>query len=774
VDRNLSQEIRQAASDEIRRRYEMLFPEAGEASIKDMGIALELYGYVAGSAIKEYFRTYSGSGHENLESYWEYIPYIYNALKEIIVFPISEISDRDPAGKLMELYRENTWPIPSVSSVPGDSSRHRSYLSKITSHLVCDEEALLDDYYDEQRTCVPGVDSPEILKEVHESPDMRQRNIRHMIRNSHRKITGRSVTTASVISSWILPTGLNKLVKLWNDYAVAFSGQPKLVLMEPLQVQAQDRPQSWSYREPYQQYHQYQQEQQREQLTEQEYQRQQLRQAPVRARIQARIQARRQARRQAPVRSRIQARRQAALEQDIARDRARAQAINPTRQRLTEVHIIEPQDSEFIQYEQTEEKYVERKNKPLVIKTNGLVPSQYSDCKFKELASEDTVLLSILEQADHICETEKVLAKNDDLRKEFINPLSYPAGTMMISLQSGKLSASGEIDNKDLFFMLLSLPITDNRYQFTGTVALDFGGVARQVFTKAGKYIQDNFLTQRGNRYYFTSLKKGSGKAVAHVLRLALTQGMVLSIPLSYGILYCMREGMIPDLDNMSLEQLIYLYWKDQDKCAESLSSILSPYYWNPVDPENAEEIQDSSRIMGVLLKKELSPDDRLEWIRRYLFGYLFGTTRDGRLVRNKELESFLAPLPGIWSEKLQPLIKIAALDNIADITGPSVDSDSVYSLIRWNEANPIIEGHMKRYLAESTENLRKFLIFVTGAVDLTQPIKVGIFITRDKLPISHTCTKMLEINRDYPAGNYESFKRDFDWAINEEEFGFH
>jgi hypothetical protein len=123
-----------------------------------------------------------------------------------------------------------------------------------------------------------------------------------------------------------------------------------------------------------------------------------------------------------------------------------------------------------------------------------------------------------------------------------------------------------------------------------------------------------------------------------------------------------------------------------------------------------------------------------------------------------------------MWSKRLQPLIKTASLDHIADITGPSVDSDSVYSIIRWREVNPAIEGYMQRYLTESTENLRKFLIFVTGAVDLTQPIYIRIY-NRNGLPSSHTCSRELEINRNYE--DYESFKIDFDLALREEGFGF-
>jgi hypothetical protein len=408
-------------------------------------------------------------------------------------------------------------------------------------------------------------------------------------------------------------------------------------------------------------------------------------------------------------------------------------------------------DSEFYQYKQTVEKYEKRKNKT----------SRLSDCKFIQIALEDTVLLPTLAQADHICETEKYLAKNNNLLTEF---------NKQTDRYNCKITILKTInDHREAFFELLQRPIQGCYYRFKGPIAIDAGGVSRQVFTMAGKYIQDNFLTLKGSRYYFTSLKRGAGNAVAHVLRLALSQGMVLGIPLSYGILYCIREGVVPDLDNMSLAQLIFLYWKDHDKCKESLTSIFDPYYWTGGgDPE---DIQDASQVMGVLLDRTISVDDRLEWIRRYLFGYLFGTTKDGRLVRNKELKAFLSPLPNIWSEKLQSTMKTAALDNIADITGPSVDSDSIYSLINGLKANPIIEGHMKRYLAESdTENLRKFLIFVTGAVDLTQPIKVGIF-NRNKLPISHTCTRELEINRGYE--DYDSFKKDFDLALHEEGFGF-
>jgi hypothetical protein len=737
--------VREAASNEIRRRYEILFTDAtyfGQ-SIKNMGMALELYGYIASSTIKEFFRRYSASEHvEDLADYLRDIPAVYSKFNERVEFPLSDASA--PAGKLEELYRANTWP---------EHQNYRPELGGLTNYLTCinrPDYDLNSEYYNYlEFMCTPRIDSPKIVKEVHRSSDALKENIMRLINNLHKKLL-----VPRSIMGHVVPEikYVNKLIKIWDNYAVVYGGQTRLVRKPyPVQqIQQQQQEQRLQEQErlsdPRHGYQQYQldQDEQQEQLTEQQY---------LARQIQERAQERNRYLERYQNQDRDRDPRDDTYDQFERRQERllQARAIAQDRQLAEpEGHSIGPQDSEFVQYEQTEEKYAERKNK--------IVAGPTSDCNFGQMVT-DRNLFPVLTRADIICEIEKYrLVQGKGVLDEFKNRKHGTQKSIPINLEG-----------KDLFFKLLSLPIHDGYYRFMGTHAADLGGVSRQVFTMAGKYIQDNFLTRRGNRYYFTSLKKGAGKAVAHVLRLALTQGMVLGIPLSYGILYCIREGMVPDLDNMTFEQLIYLYWKDHDKCNESLTSILSPYYWN--GGGDSEDIKEPSQVMGYMLNTEtLSADDRLEWIRRYLFGYLFGTTRDGRLVRNKELESFLAPA-GMWSKKLQPLIKTAALDNIADITGPSVDAESVYSLINGLKANPTIDGYMKRYLTESpSENLRKFLIFVTGAVDLTQSIKVWIY-NRDGLPSSHTCSRELEINRDYK--DYESFLKDFNLALSEEGFGF-
>jgi hypothetical protein len=90
-------------------------------------------------------------------------------------------------------------------------------------------------------------------------------------------------------------------------------------------------------------------------------------------------------------------------------------------------------------------------------------------------------------------------------------------------------------DNKYYFDLILNSPLTEKPFLMKGGPAIDYGGVTRDVFNRAGAYITSQMSLDGQNRLYFQEHHtREFGIHVAYVVRSAILQGVSLGTPFSY------------------------------------------------------------------------------------------------------------------------------------------------------------------------------------------------------------------------------------------------
>jgi len=253
------------------------------------------------------------------------------------------------------------------------------------------------------------------------------------------------------------------------------------------------------------------------------------------------------------------------------------------------------------------------------------------------------------------------------------------------------------------------------------------------------------------DRLYFKSNHTYEfGNKVAHLIRLSFLQGVSLGVPLSYGLLYAIQNGPVT-IDNISLDVLMYLYNLDNHTAFMQAMNYIS---------DDALEYLDDMPVGGY--KQEgITVDDRLYWLKRYLFSQLYGHDFEA-------LQGFLAP-DGDSPDLMKLSVKVAALGELAELLGHPVTKDNMIELVQ--RANyerdsemPLLLKYISESESESDQN-KRLLIFVTGSsdpnVDLTVTGNGGV----DRIPVAHTCSNTLELSK---YSSYPAFKRLMDMALED------
>lgn len=437
--------------------------------------------------------------------------------------------------------------------------------------------------------------------------------------------------------------------------------------------------------------------------------------------------------------------------------------------------FVQLSEDELDQYQQQEEEYRAQK-----AKTDGtLVTLEEYNCAIGRRPPVDPdhdILNKIITRAEHLCIEEKAISM--DRADLFNNWTRFDPQTILVRLDESDLS-----DSSKLFRILVKhyQKSTDTKkIQFNVGSAIDVGGVSRTVFGSVGQYVKENLMIKTGDRYTIGT-KKNSGKYIAQFFNLALINHVVIGIPLNIGLGYCIVEG-IRDLNpnKFDLPTLIgLLSLQDSDK----LQSLLNHELWLEDGEYGRQSLADQDYVVGRLGVEErpLDMEDRFEWIRRACFVEMFGNRK------NPELFAFLSEinlnLINAYEKPQNPLlvskdyrsrkegIGRASIHHLDPVFGELFDYDKVITAIRFVDVPPSTEDFFKTYLQDGgKEKLRAFLTFTVGNTDLSSPITVYQY-DRDSLPVSHTCSRELEINRMY--GDYETFKNDFDEALATTGFGF-
>lgn len=304
-------------------------------------------------------------------------------------------------------------------------------------------------------------------------------------------------------------------------------------------------------------------------------------------------------------------------------------------------------------------------------------------------------------------------------------------------------------------------------------VAIDEGGVANAVFTRAGEYLS-SILEKRdeGDRYYIKSkMSKTDLDLLASCIVVSFLQGRVLGLPLSYGLIYCIQRKAVPSLDDMKLSTLMAIYREDnlddfntllKTITKEGIQEALIYYGRNDLLLPKAQEEHESGAIITM--------QNRFEWLRRVLYDKLFRY--------KKHLSSFIGYLEYPESnlgEQMEMAIHQASLDEIASMLGLPLNPESMKNLkiimdSSDTDANIRILEYIKDYLRDNEKNWAAFLQLATGSIDPTKEIHIIFTSQKGHLPVGHSCYNQIEM---YPYKNYKSFSRDLDITLsNYEGFG--
>lgn len=397
-----------------------------------------------------------------------------------------------------------------------------------------------------------------------------------------------------------------------------------------------------------------------------------------------------------------------------------------------------------------------------------------------------------IEEMEIICR-EQLSRKRDNVLLEYFRSKERIGQRGQVEIPFQWYKGNGDVQDPNYFFKLLvTIPLTSQKLLFMSTqsavAALDYGGITRAIFSKAGELINALMKRPNSNRLYFpTKHYPEFGKMLLHIVKLAMMQGVVLGTPLSYGLIYFMQKGP-QTLQEMSLPVLMDLYNRDDpDAFTQSLSYIADDYL---------EHLAEESPVtmpgyLGQL--SSITAEDRLEWLRRYLYVQLYG---DG--TKDKTLMEFYKPSLRPWDSELQVRLKVAALSEIAEILGYPITVESMREVLARakyefttamarfrsmaNHGRPYdtdvdlaklksyIEQYLEEIAVEKPEKMAAWMIFATGSTDQMVTIKFIIAQDVGALPTAHTCSNEMHFA---PYDNYDKFKHDMDMSLlAQDDFG--
>lgn len=277
------------------------------------------------------------------------------------------------------------------------------------------------------------------------------------------------------------------------------------------------------------------------------------------------------------------------------------------------------------------------------------------------------------------------------------------------------------------------------RITLADNVAVDFGGVTRDVFTRAGRFITTMMSRPGNDRLYFKERHSAEfGTRVANLVISAVNNKVSLGTLMSYGIIDMMKT-VHKNVNQISLDRLLFLY--DLDNHDELMLAI------RYIDEVNLEDLKDMS-VGGLIDTVGVTMDNRFHWLKRYVYWKLYGS-KSGTPCR--ALTAFMNRFSLVWRHS------IASLREVADLLGSPLTKEGAIAMITRCSASEKTKALLTRYITEADmDKVMRLLIFITGSVDTN--INIGIDeVTRDVLPVAHTCSKRMELYRDYR--DYESFE---------------
>lgn len=363
-----------------------------------------------------------------------------------------------------------------------------------------------------------------------------------------------------------------------------------------------------------------------------------------------------------------------------------------------------------------------------------------------DLVSLPPQILGLLDRVETLCRIDKEISKQRIFYRSFRARYRTTEGIVRVSI--------GEMTGKVCFDAIAAQPLDPRAFKFLlrDSVVSDHGGVTREAFTLAGEYIASR-MNNVGGKLYFKTKGVGSfGKKVQHILKHALMQGVSIGLPLSYGILYMIKEGPLT-FDMISLSTLMYLFKLDNyDDFLSSLRYLADDVLHALVDIE----------VGGYLRGREIGPDERFIWYKRFIYGRLFNNDGDSPAG---DLAGFLNEhRPGGFSIHNIISIKYAGLEELASAFGQPITPADLLEIV--SRASGHRSEELLRYVASITPEKAGLLVqFITGSRTKDVMITIRRVDGIDRLPASHTCGNILDLSG---YSSYERFERLMDMALSD------
>jgi hypothetical protein len=368
-------------------------------------------------------------------------------------------------------------------------------------------------------------------------------------------------------------------------------------------------------------------------------------------------------------------------------------------------------------------------------------------------------LAHLVEKTEFFCRYQ-LLKKQDPLLSQWFHARERGGEQGVVTVDMVWTKPDGTVNSPKYFFNLISrIPYTEDPLNFRASAdsAIDYGGVTRAVFTKASLYIKEVMNRDGFNRLYFpTRTPRGFGAKLAHVIKMSLLQGVVLGIPLSYGLLHFIQAGP-KTVKEMSLPTLMYLC--GQDNHTELMQAL------NYIGDDSLEVLVDMEPKghFGHLGGQdvEVTKDDRYEWLKRHLYHLLYRTGKNTALKEFYESD--------VWKpdSRLRFALKAGSLIEMAEVLGESLTLEGMLEIIERAEYEPGVvhlKDYLKRYArAVTVGDLAKLLIFGTGSSDQSVDLKFKVG-SAGKLPVAHTCFNTIDLDQ---YTDYGKFKQHMDMALS-------
>jgi len=245
------------AAAEIQRRYRIVFPNGREASVKGMGRMLQLYSYVANTAIRVYLNHFNNS--DDGELYHDTLPIIYDTIRDRLVVPGRGLPSNEPLAENEQEYgyEIQIQQMDALRSLPDRyahahgliSNDHRdratpyAIVSSVLNSYWIETADDADEYWEEEgEVRLPGPptveNAPPLAHEIYRMSSERKERLNDKLWGIRNALT--MAPDADMANEQV-----NKLLGMWDRYSIAYTGQPLQVtpIAQPTPPQLPERAQ---------------------------------------------------------------------------------------------------------------------------------------------------------------------------------------------------------------------------------------------------------------------------------------------------------------------------------------------------------------------------------------------------------------------------------------------------------------------------------------------------------------------------------------------------